>query len=74
MRGIRVMRRGMGWRVRGMKGGSSGSMAESRGRVEVERDRCVVGNVGCGAGAVEGRNDGEGSGGERDVVRREKSG
>jgi len=79
MRGIRLMRRGMDWRVSGTKGGSSRSFSNcssstAEERVLVESEGCVVENVDCGAGAVEGRMDGLGSGGSREVVRRVKAG
>lgn len=56
-------------RVRGVKGVSWVGESEGRGRVLVESEGCVVLNVDCGAGAVEGRTAGLGSGGSREVVR-----
>jgi hypothetical protein len=72
MRGMRERRRGRGCLVRGVKGGVSvlSDGGDEGGRV---RAGCVVGNVECGAGAVEGRIEGLGEGGSRDVVRRGKS-
>lgn len=63
MRGIRGVGRGMACLVRGMKGGEGGADEGS-----------VGGKVDCGAGAVEGQEDGLGEGGLRDVVREGKAG
>lgn len=72
------MRRGMDCLVRGMKGDSEGSVSGSEGivvgRVVVDSEGCVVTNADCGAGAVQGRIEGLGSGGSREVVRRGKAG
>lgn len=74
MRGIRLIRRGIDCLVSGMNGGSDGPVSASssrlEGRVWVETDGWVVENVEFGAGAVEGRTHGLGSGGSREVVRR----
>ena len=78
MRGIRLTRRGIACLVRGTKGGpsksGSGSSERFVGTVVVECEECVVLKFDCGAGAVEGRTDGLGSGGSRDVVRSGKTG
>ena len=72
MRGMRLIRRGMDCLVSGMNGSSDGSVSASssrlEGRVWVEIDGWVVENVDFGAGAVEGRTYGLGSGGLRDMV------
>jgi hypothetical protein len=78
MRGMRVTGYGMDCWVRGMKesSGWEASSWSSRlvGRVDVESEGCVVVNVDCGAGAVEGRTEGLGSGGSSDVERSGKAG
>ncbi len=78
MRGMRFKRRGMDCLVRGMKsvGDSTWGTDSSEGLVGrlAISEGCVVVKLDWGAGAVEGRSDGLGSGGSRDVVRRGKAG
>lgn len=76
MRGMRLTRSGMDCLVRGTKRGSEVEEGEagSVASVVLESEGCVVVKEECGAGAVEGRIEGLGSGGSRDVVRRGKAG
>lgn len=71
------MGRGMETLVRGTKGSSCWGVGESRAVSRGDPgviDGCVDANVDCGAGAVEGRGDGLGSGGSSEVVRSGKEG